>query len=83
MVKWDAHDYCQDRELPMAASTFAMEGRIRDLSSERGRQRAVLSIPDKMPGCGRPSVLKKKVGGVSCPSGEGEESLDFIEGFCS
>jgi hypothetical protein len=64
----------------MAASTFAIEGRIRDLSSERGRKRAVLSIPALMPSCcGSPSVLKKKVGGVSWPSCEGEESLDFRE----
>ena len=61
----EADDHCRDRELPMAASTFAMEGRIRDLSTERGRHRGVLSIPDEMPSCGSPSVLKKKVGGVS------------------
>ena len=67
----------------MAASTFAIEGNIRDLSSERGRQRAVLSIPDVMPSCGSPSVLKKKVGGVSFPSCDGEESLDFKADYCT
>lgn len=83
MMNWEANDYCRVRELPIAASTFAIEGRIRDLSSERGRQRAVLSIPDVMPSCGSPSVLKKKVGGVNFPSCEGEESLDFRKGYYS
>jgi hypothetical protein len=83
VINWEADDYCRDRELPMAASTFAIEGRIRDLSSERGRQRATLSIPDVMPSCGSPSDLKKKVGGVCYPSCEGEESLDFREDYYS
>jgi hypothetical protein len=83
VINWEADDYCRDRELPMAASTFAIEGRIRDLSSERGRQRVVLSIPDEMPSFGSPSDLKKKVGGVCYPSSEGEESLDLREDYYS
>lgn len=41
----------------------------------------MLSIPDVIPSCGIPLVLKKKVGGVSFPSCEGEESLDLRKDY--